>query len=173
MAKDKGVLQQWTELCESLQSLAEAAARPQTGVDSLDEIKDLVNELVAIEPEVREGCIPALFDHLMSRVNGFLHELEKDGDFAWFQEGERTRIRSFWTRMQDSLSLEQVRTEIVRLDSAVRPAVDESRELALEIGGGGSKARGPVGERPRRSCCASLVGAGYRRGRECGSCFET
>ena len=133
VAKDKSVLQQWTELCESLRSLSEAAARPQTGVDSLDEIKELVNGLVAIDPEVREGCIPALFDHLMSRVNGFLHELEQDGDFAWFQEGERTRIRSFWTRMQDSLSLEQVRTEIVRLDSAVRPAVDESRELALEI----------------------------------------
>ena len=124
VAMDKGILERWSDLCVSLRSLSKRAVDPQIGVDSLDEIREIVRKLSAIETEVRERSLPTLVDNLNARVNGMLTELEGDREFSWFQEGVRASIRSLWDDVQDSLSLEQVRAEIARLESNVPASVE-------------------------------------------------
>lgn len=127
------VLHQWTELCKSLQSIADSASGPPPVVDALSNIKEIVNKLSEIEPQVRERCAPLLFEHLLSRVNGFLGELEQDPVFAWLREAERARLRDTWERTQKSLSLDQIREEIDRINEEVPLTVDRIHRLAAKL----------------------------------------
>ena len=127
------VLHQWAKLCESLRSLSIVAAGPPPVVDALSDIKEAVRKLIDIEPEVREQCAPLLFEHLLSRVNGFLGKLKQDPVFSWLSEAERARLRDTWERTQKSLSLDQLREEIDRINEAVPLTVDRIHSLASTL----------------------------------------
>ena len=126
------ILHQWAKLCESLRSLADSAAGPPPVVDALSNIKEVIHKLIDIEPQVRERCAPLLFEHLLSRVNGFLGKLEQDPIFSWLREAERARLQDAWQRTQKSLSLDQIREEIDRINNMVPIAVDRIHGLAAE-----------------------------------------
>ena len=126
-------LHQWTELCKSLRSLADSALGPPPSIDALSDIKEVVSKLSAIEPQVRERCAPLLFDHLLSRVNGFLGKLKQDPVFSWLRQAEEARLRDTWERTQKSLSLDQIREEIDRINEAVPLTVKRIHRLGTKL----------------------------------------
>ena len=130
---EEGVLHRWTELCESLRALSDEAAGSPPVVDVLAEIRDVVDQLSAIEHQVKERCALILVDHLMSRVDGFLGELERDQAFSWFGEAHRTKLHIIWATLRDSLSLDQIRDELDRLNEMVPHAVDDIHDLAAKL----------------------------------------
>ncbi|MCY4373799.1 MAG: hypothetical protein OXC31_08450 [Spirochaetaceae bacterium] len=132
-AKQENVVGLWTELCESLRSLSEKAGGSPPDVDVLPEIKNAVNKLSAIENGVRQCCAPILFEHLVSRVNAHLAELEQDQDFMWFGAAERAKLLTHWQDTQDSLTLDQIREELDRLTHDVADAVESIRQIARKL----------------------------------------
>ena len=111
----------------------ESAGGSPPDVDVLPEIREVVGNLSAIEDEVRQNCAPILFDHLMSRVNGFLDDLEQDHDFSWLSAPERAKLSALWQDTKDSLSLDQVREELDRLSEHVPPAIEKIHQLARQL----------------------------------------
>ncbi len=132
-AAPEPVFHRWSQLCESLRSLSERAAGSPPVVELLVDIKDVVDQLSAIEQQVREYTAPFLLDHLLSRVNAFLGELEGDPAFSWFGATDRTRILATWEDLQDSLSLDRLREELDRLNEMVPRAVDDIHHLAAKL----------------------------------------
>ena len=127
------VLDIWNELCVSLRSLSEKAAGPPPVVDTLSDIKSVVDRLLGIEESVRERSIPVLFDHLMARVDRLLADLANDRECSWLGEVETQGIRANWEDIRASITLDMLRKEIDRLDERVPVAVAAIHEVATTL----------------------------------------
>ena len=127
------VLDIWNELCVSLRSLSEKAAGPPPVVDTLGDIKGVVDRLLGIEESVRECSIPVLFDHLIARVDRLLADRANDRECSWLGEVETQRIRAKWEDIRASITLDMLRKEIDRLDERIPIAVAAIHEVATKL----------------------------------------
>ena len=127
------VLVRWSGLCESLQTLSARAGGSPPVVDVLPQIKGVVDDLVAIARLVNERCVSMVFDQLPSRVEDFLHDIEGDPEFSWLGETERNQVRARWQQAQQSLSIDQIRDELDRLNEEVPPAIGAVRDHAAKL----------------------------------------
>ncbi len=127
------VLVRWSALCESLQTLSARAGGSPPVVDVLPQIKGVVDDLVAIEPLVSERCISMVFDQLPSRVEDFLQDMDGDPEFSWLGEAERNQVRAGWQEAHQSLSVDQIRAELDRLNEQVPLAIQAVRDYATTL----------------------------------------
>lgn len=113
-SNEKDVLNTWTSLCESLGSLANDAKGPPLIVDTLPQIRAVVDELSKIAQRAKERTAAAAFDHLISRVHAYLDDSSPQG-FSWIGNTQRANLNAAWEAERPSLSIKQIGEEIDRL----------------------------------------------------------
>lgn len=129
------VVAQWNTLCGTLRGLSEKAMGDPPTPAVLPDIKNVVDMLVAIEQQVKERSVSRLFDHLLSRVDGFLGDLANEPEFSWLRQTERAEVRGQWEDARQSLIVDQdrARGELIRLGDEVPPALINVRQIAATL----------------------------------------
>ena len=127
------VLDTWVGLCKSLQDLSNTAGGPPPRIEVLDEMRDVLASLTEIEHEVRDHSAPLLLEHLLKHVNGYLRDFDADRGFSWLGTAEIAKIQSMWDSVTESLSLDQIRDEIGRLNDTVPSSVERVRDVATKL----------------------------------------
>ncbi len=131
--KEEDVLSRWNELCGSLQILAEKAGGAPPIVDALTGIAQVVGDLEAIAPSVRDHLEKSSFENLVSHLKGLLGKLDAAQVFSWLDDGLREQLYARWQEKRQSLSPVQVREEFKRLDAEVPVAVEQVRKIAATL----------------------------------------
>ncbi len=131
--KQNDVLVRWSELCDLAVNTLNEAAGPPPNVDILTKVTDVVCQLQEVGPSVRERLARNTFESLVAPVQEVLAELDGDPVFSWLDDRARTEVLEAWNTLRDSLSDEQVATDIQRLDADARIMVANTRVLANNI----------------------------------------
>lgn len=117
--EDKELLSNWNEFCEQLRKLAVEANSSPPKVDTLEEITFAVEELKKMEQSVRNYLSSCSFERLNSHVDEILNELVVEQSFSWLDDMVLNQLKTRWQEVGKSLSLEQVKLELDRLDEEV------------------------------------------------------
>ena len=118
-SNENEVLNTWTNLCESLGSLANEAKGPPPIVDTLPQIRTVVDELSKIAQRAKARTEAACFDDLISRVRAYLDDSEPSHGSSLIGTTERAKLDAAWESERASLSIKTIGDEINRLEESV------------------------------------------------------
>ncbi len=131
-SNEHDVLDRWTALCESLGSLANDAKGPPLIVDTLPQIRAVVDELSKIAQHAKERTAAAAFDHLISQVHAYLDDSSPQG-FSWIGNTQRTNLNAAWEAERPSLSMKQIGEEFIRLEESVPTALKHIDDVTANL----------------------------------------
>ena len=127
--EDKKLLSDWNEFCEQLRILAVEANSSPPKVDTLEQISFTVDELKKMAQSVRDYLSSSSLENLLSHVDQILDELVEAESFSWLDDMVCNQLKSRWHEMGPSLSMEQVKLELNRLDNEIPITSKQARDL--------------------------------------------
>ena len=131
--KEKDVVSQWNSFCKELEVLAAEAVGASPKVDALSQIKFTVGELDKMEQAVRDHLATISLERLLSHVDEVINDLVEVESFIWIDKTVHKQLSTRWLEVGQSLSLEQIKEELKRLETEVSNATKHLNALVTTL----------------------------------------